>query len=317
MMLSIIHRHHTRQSGGGDKTDAHTQLPQLRDVSPHVLERYFTKLFRIGDRNGDGFLDPQELALLLVRSGFDFSWQLIRSIVAAADTNHDGLIDADEFVPLMLQLIWHYEGFTNPRTMRSAPPAWTGIDEMLSTLDTMISGPANSHLESMIAEKEEDILRSFLRCDIWLDNALPRGVHLFNHTADDPSDISQSGDLPDLESELRAIQLHRLTRDRVHDIFDMLDTNQNFRLSREQCTAVLGTQLTERFMDKMDSDKDGEISLTEWMGFFEQMAEKAKAQDVSADVYFEQVGIFLDVMMQRCHRRLGDLQVVGTQMAIN
>ena len=41
-------------------------------------------LFEIGDSDENGVLDPQEVAVLLVKSGLDFSWQVIREIVDTA-----------------------------------------------------------------------------------------------------------------------------------------------------------------------------------------------------------------------------------------
>ena len=73
--------------------------------SDPISESYLKELFAIGDVNGDGTLQPTELAKLLSICGFDSSSPDILDLVAAADTNNDGLIGFDEFVPLAQELL--------------------------------------------------------------------------------------------------------------------------------------------------------------------------------------------------------------------
>merc|ERR1712188_281703 len=48
-------------------------MPNLADVPDDMLERYFAKLFKVADANGDGVLQPAEFKRLLELSGFNFS----------------------------------------------------------------------------------------------------------------------------------------------------------------------------------------------------------------------------------------------------
>jgi len=81
------------------------QLPDLKDISLPVLERYFTRLFALADTDGNGVLDPREFHNLLSKSGLGFSDRLIRKVMIEADINSDKMIQWDEFVPVMLEIL--------------------------------------------------------------------------------------------------------------------------------------------------------------------------------------------------------------------
>merc|ERR1712195_236796 len=81
------------------------QLPDVSNVAPAELRSYLQRLFKIGDKNGDGVLQPAEFESLLRKSGFNFDDMTIRKIMSEADTNHDGLIDYEEFVPAILAIV--------------------------------------------------------------------------------------------------------------------------------------------------------------------------------------------------------------------
>lgn len=80
-------------------------MPRIEDVPPSMLERYFMKLFSIADANGDGVLQPAEFERLLQSSGFNFSQQQISDMMLAADTNRNGVIEYEEFVPVARSLL--------------------------------------------------------------------------------------------------------------------------------------------------------------------------------------------------------------------
>jgi len=75
--------------------------------SPEHLEDYLSKMFSIADANGDGVLQPDELRRMLRLCNFALSEQEITEFVNAADTNHDGLVDYDEFVPVATKMLHH------------------------------------------------------------------------------------------------------------------------------------------------------------------------------------------------------------------
>merc|ERR1712167_273205 len=78
---------------------------EVSSYNQTTLEKYFKRLFKMGDVNGDGVLQPQEVSALLKLTGFEFDDSTIAAIVRDADTNHDGVIEYEEFVPMMLQTL--------------------------------------------------------------------------------------------------------------------------------------------------------------------------------------------------------------------
>ena len=83
---------------------AEAAMPKLSEVPAPMVIDYLTKLFVIGDVNGDGVLSPMEFADLLGRSGFNLRPEVILKLLREADTTHDNEIDYEEFIPAMLQL---------------------------------------------------------------------------------------------------------------------------------------------------------------------------------------------------------------------
>jgi len=290
-------------------------LPELHTVSTKVLEQYLHKLFDVGDTDKDGMLTLNEMTHLLVHAGLDFSWQVIRKIVEAADLNHDGLIDWSEFVPAMLQVIRAHNKQESQPPSQLPASSQEGYHGMLAVRDAMAAGIAHTALDAILDAKEDDLIRSFLRDDVWLANALPRGAHLFNHMPDENHELPPPhckpgrdltmlhNELPDLEAELDTLQQRRAAHDRVRQLFDLLDSNADLQLSHQECAVAIGSELASRIVSRMDSDKDGKVSLTEWMGFFADMAAKAELQGIRGDVYFRQVNAFVATMCHRVQRR--------------
>lgn len=63
------------------------------------------ELFRIADANLDGSVTTTELARLLKMSGFNFSSDEVGSLVANCDANGDGLVQYNEFLPMMVDVM--------------------------------------------------------------------------------------------------------------------------------------------------------------------------------------------------------------------
>jgi len=92
--------------GAGEPPSSSGGLKEASGYSEADLKAYFAQLFSIADRNGDGVLQPDEIAELLELCGFNFEPNLVRKMIGAADINDDGVIDYNEFVdkfmPMML-----------------------------------------------------------------------------------------------------------------------------------------------------------------------------------------------------------------------
>jgi len=82
-----------------------TQALDLATVSASAMETYLKRLFSLGDTNGDGVLSPDELEVLLRKSGFQFTDKVVEEMIQICDVNHDGVIEYHEFVPMMTAML--------------------------------------------------------------------------------------------------------------------------------------------------------------------------------------------------------------------
>jgi calmodulin len=73
-----------------------------RQMRQSDIEEELRETFRVFDRDGDGFISPQELRTLLISLGLDSSAQVIRAMIAEADRDRDGKINFAEFRALAL-----------------------------------------------------------------------------------------------------------------------------------------------------------------------------------------------------------------------
>merc|ERR1712195_208426 len=89
--------------------------------------------------NGDGVLQPQEFLELLTRAGLRFPANLVLKLFLEADTNGDGVIEYDEFMPAMLAVIAAVKG-------ESEAPAESNPD----TADSGMPNPADVPADMMV-----------------------------------------------------------------------------------------------------------------------------------------------------------------------
>jgi len=98
-----------RRSYLASKSGAQPPAPRpalnAQSYSTEMIVQYLQRLFKIADRNGDGVLSPGEFERLLRLSGFNFDAATLRNLTAAADVNHDGVIEYDEFIPVALEIL--------------------------------------------------------------------------------------------------------------------------------------------------------------------------------------------------------------------
>lgn len=76
----------------------------MEDYSDAQLTEYFERLFKFADADENGTLDIGEMESLLSMTGFAFTKSEVQQYVTAADTNGDGVIDYEEFVPMMMSM---------------------------------------------------------------------------------------------------------------------------------------------------------------------------------------------------------------------
>ena len=81
------------------------EILDLAEYPRHELVGYFTRLFKLADKNNDGLLDPAEIEKLLQLTNFALSKDATARVVAMADTNKDGKIDLNEFLPMAIETL--------------------------------------------------------------------------------------------------------------------------------------------------------------------------------------------------------------------
>ena len=92
----------TKETAGATKGKTKEKVRlDFTKFKPAQLKQYMGRLFKIGDKNGDGTLDKGELATLLGWSGFGFKASSVEEILSTCDKNGDGVIDKAEFTELM------------------------------------------------------------------------------------------------------------------------------------------------------------------------------------------------------------------------
>ncbi|KAF4077821.1 hypothetical protein AMELA_G00192450 [Ameiurus melas] len=73
----------------------------MRDDSKGKSEEELAELFRMFDRNEDGYIDLEELKMMLEETGESITEDDIEELMNDGDKNNDGRIDYDEFMEFM------------------------------------------------------------------------------------------------------------------------------------------------------------------------------------------------------------------------
>jgi len=94
------------------RTNAWKQIHEAEQEAENVLgmdrdqfTMMMTSIFQEYDADHSGFLDPEEFEAAIRRCGIPFSDTQIRMLMAAADINHDGMVEYGEFANVAVQLM--------------------------------------------------------------------------------------------------------------------------------------------------------------------------------------------------------------------
>ena len=73
-----------------------------RQMRQSDVESELRESFRVIDREGDGFITPQNLKFILISLGLDSSPQTVRRMISEIDRNRNGKISFSEFKAIAL-----------------------------------------------------------------------------------------------------------------------------------------------------------------------------------------------------------------------
>ncbi|KAK6308085.1 hypothetical protein J4Q44_G00213560 [Coregonus suidteri] len=73
----------------------------MKEESKGKSEEELAELFRVFDKNGDGYIDLEELKTILESTGEAITEDDIEELMKDGDKNNDGKIDYDEFLEFM------------------------------------------------------------------------------------------------------------------------------------------------------------------------------------------------------------------------
>jgi len=293
------------------------------DIASYDTEQiavYLERLFLIGDTNGDGVLQPQEFADLLNRSGFNFPPHLILRMVRDADLNEDGVIQFEEFVPVMLDLIQKQAMGQLPpppppeRNMRS----WRDVDpvELEQYLKRLfLLGDTNGNgvleptevidllLRSGLNFPSSVVLDGFLAADINEDGVLDyeEFIVMFLSLLDELLEIEGSlppEPEPDTKAPLKPSDYSdEQLEEYFKKLFQIADKNGDGVLQPPEFELLLQTsgfqfdqEMIERMFDQVDTNHDGVIEYSEFLHMMAPVArgEEYEEQALNPEEYTEE-----------------------------
>eukprot|EP00658_Telonema_sp_P-2_P012343 TRINITY_DN14704_c0_g2_i2.p1 TRINITY_DN14704_c0_g2~~TRINITY_DN14704_c0_g2_i2.p1 ORF type:complete len:413 (-),score=155.79 TRINITY_DN14704_c0_g2_i2:119-1222(-) len=98
-------------------------VPKLEEMDTQEKQQLFASLFRQADANASGYLDSREFLLLLRACNLNLSRSSVRRIMEQADINDDGMIEFEEFVPVMVDIIQSMQAIESSAALKEEEDA--------------------------------------------------------------------------------------------------------------------------------------------------------------------------------------------------
>jgi len=93
-----------RDISNEDSLRAEAESRLFKGKSPKEVEDMVKRVFTSADKAGRGYLSPEELYVCMVSSGLGLTHDEIMDVIEATDTDHNNMIDLEEFTPVCYEL---------------------------------------------------------------------------------------------------------------------------------------------------------------------------------------------------------------------
>jgi len=108
VMIEIVDAHRVRKYKAEDEQNALHQAEQYitsNANSKEQVDRFIMKMFLESDTDNNGVLDKGEFLACIRNLDFGLTSKEINGILSQVDTNHDGLVSYEEFIPFATDLL--------------------------------------------------------------------------------------------------------------------------------------------------------------------------------------------------------------------
>lgn len=206
------------------------------------LAVFLKQMYTAADTDNSGYLDETEMVALLGQSGLGLSKKAIRRVMEEADANSDGLIEYNEFVPLMSNLFESMQVIEEAEASQEKQyAAAAAATELLFQ-----NAPAE--------QVDQQIMRMFETADVNGNGELDRGEFM---------------------EALRQLDFG-LSRKEITALMGEIDKNKDGKIVYEEFVPlardILHTLITDKYMD-------GSGRLTHLIQFFRQLFAEADANN--------------------------------------
>jgi Ca2+-binding EF-hand superfamily protein len=149
LISTLIAKRKNEQDQAARKEQAKLEASQflLKGMPQQELEGILTDVFKKADKNGDGSLDRNEFRACLKDANLGFTRKEINLMLTEVDTDGDGRVTYDEFIPLCLHILTEMVA----DEMSSVPPQEAEMAAYFSDLFTQKAGDAKElHFRDVI-----------------------------------------------------------------------------------------------------------------------------------------------------------------------
>lgn len=266
---------------------------QVSNYTPAQLGAYFHRVFSAADSDGNGVLDVAEVETLLSNTGFKLTPEQVQQVISLADTNQDGVLSYEEFVPVMVAAL---------QTQHLNPDKYT--PEQLSAYFTKIFSAADVNGDGVLDQAEVEFLLSNTGFKF-----SPSQVAELVAAADTNQDgvLSYTEFVPLMLEVLRGKQLKpgNYTQDQLHMYFKRLfmlgDENGDGTLQMAEVERLLSMSAFRLEKDEIqelmvlaDVNRDGVIDYSEFVPLMMAVLAPpdllmAKYSQAQLSVYFKEL----------------------------